>query len=167
MSATGEIAMRDLPGSVIGDARLRGFTLVELIVVLIIAGILSVVATAKLADRTTFEALGYFNQVQALARHAQKVAIAQRRPVFVADSAGAVAACYDAGCASPVADPAGPAAFVAAPPSGVSVAFSSGTFSFDGLGRPSPNVQHAITVSASGEPVRIVTIEAETGYVHQ
>lgn len=144
-----------------------GFTLVELIVVLLLVGILAVVAMAKLADRASFEALGYFNRVQALTRYAQKVAIAQRRPVFVADNAGAVAACYDAGCAGPIADPAGSGALAAAPPSGVAYAFSAGTFSFDGLGRPSPNTAHAITITASGEPVRIVTIEAETGYVHQ
>ena len=147
--------------------RAGGFTLVELVVVLILIGVLAVAALAKLSNTSSFEALGYFNQVQALTRYAQKVAVAQRRPVFVADNAGAVAACYDVGCASPVADPAGPAGFVAAPPAGVSFAFSAGTFSFDGLGRPSPNTAHAITITASGEPARVVTIEAESGYVHQ
>ena len=146
---------------------MNGFTLVELVVVLILVGILSVVAMAKLSDRTSFEALGYFNQVQALTRYAQKIAIAQRRGVYVADNGGTIGACYDVGCTSPVADPVGGTALVAAPPSGVSFTFSAGSFSFDGLGRPSPNAQHTITVNASGEPARVVIIEAETGYVHQ
>jgi MSHA pilin protein MshC len=144
-----------------------GFSLVELIVVLILVGLLSVIAMAKLSDRTSFEALGYFNQVQALTRYAQKVAVGQRRSVFVVDNAGAIAVCYDAACAAAVADPAGSCGLAASPPSGVAYAFSAGSFSFDGLGRPSPNSSHAITITASGEPARVVTIEAETGYVHQ
>jgi MSHA pilin protein MshC len=148
-------------------ARAGGFTLVELIVVLILIGVLAVVALAKLSSTATFAALGYFNQVQALTRYAQKVAVAQRRPVFVVDNAGAIAVCYDAACAGAVVDPAGSGGLAASPPSGVAYAFSAGTFNFDGLGRPSPNTAHAITITASGEPARVVTIEAETGYVHQ
>ena len=104
---------------------------------------------------------------EALTRYAQKVAVAQRRPVFVVDNAGAIAVCYDAGCASAVADPGGSGGLAASLPSGVAYAFSAGTFHFDGLGRPSPNAAHTITITASGEPARVVAIEAETGYVHQ
>ena len=69
-----------------------GFTLVELVVVLILLGVLSAIAMAKLSGDAAFEAMGYTKQVEALSRYAQKVAIAQRRPVFVLEDAGAVAA---------------------------------------------------------------------------
>jgi len=163
MRALRGVSRRFLPSL----ARAGGFTLVELIVVLILIGVLTVIALAKLSSASSFEALGYFNRVQALTRYAQKVAVAQRRPVFVVDNAGAIAVCYDAGCASAVADPGGSGGLAASLPSGVAYAFSAGTFHFDGLGRPSPNAAHTITITASGEPARVVAIEAETGYVHQ
>jgi MSHA pilin protein MshC len=138
-----------------------GFTLVELIVVLIIAGAIAVVAIPRLMGPTEFEALGFYDSAQATVRYAQKVAVAQRRQVHVSIGANTISLCYDAGCAAPVADPARGQAFTTTAPSGVSLTGTSCLY--DGLGRPSTAA--SFTVSTA-DGVRSFIVEAETGYVH-
>jgi len=137
-----------------------GFTLAELIAVILIVSILAVSATA-LFSRLTFETAGFADQTRALVAYAQKVAIAQRRTVFVVTTASSISACYDAGCATPIASPTGDA-LVRNAPSGVSIAPAT-SFSFNGLGQPSFGVP--LTVSVTGEGTRSLVVEAETGYV--
>ena len=131
----------------------RGFTLVELIMVMVLVGILSVYALPRLFDADLFESRGAADQVQAALRYAQKVAVAQRRTVSVNLSAAAQADCGatlsggNVVCtiSSRVAAPGLPA-----------------TFAFDALGRPQPNVASAVTVGGV-----TISIEQETGYVHR
>lgn len=143
-----------------------GFTLTELVVVIVVTAILAVAVGTRFLSSSAFEARGYFDQAQALVRYAQKAAIAQRRSVFVAVSGGALSACFDAGCADPVKDPGQGTGLTIAPPAGGSFSLAPGGFSFDGLGRPVPDGQYTLAVSVSGEGSRSFTIERETGYVH-
>jgi MSHA pilin protein MshC len=157
-----------------GVCRQRGFTLVELIVVILVSAILAVAVGARLVSRSGFEARGYDDRAQALVRYAQKAAIAQRRPVLVFLDGSALSACFDddgdGDCTdpgeAPVQDPGsgGPLAIV--PPAGVAFALAPSAFSFDGLGRPVPAGQYTVSVSVSGEGARNFTIERETGHVH-
>ena len=71
-------------------ARQRGFTLVELIVIMVIVGILAVAAMPRFADRGGFDARGFYDATLSALRYAQKSAIAQRRNVCVAFSAAGV-----------------------------------------------------------------------------
>ncbi len=140
----------------------QGFSFVELVVVLILVGILAVVALPRLIGKQEFESLGYFDSAQASVRYAQKVAIAQRRPVFVdLPSATAIRLCYDAGCAAAVTDPLRSVPFQLNAPSGVSIAGPN--ISFDGLGKPSAGGTFTVTGT---DTVRTFSVEAETGYVH-
>ena len=68
----------------------RGFTLVELVIIMIIVGILAVAAMPRFADRTDFDARGFYDGTLSALRYAQKSAIAQRRNVCVAFSAAGV-----------------------------------------------------------------------------
>jgi MSHA pilin protein MshC len=157
------------------NPRLRrnaGFTLVELVTILVMVGILAAFAAPRFVDNTGFESRGFFDQAQATVRYAQKIAISQRQsppkpPVFVVIGANNIRACYDAACATPVINPANGAALAVNAPGNVTLAPVT-TFSFDGSGSPSIAAQLAITVSSSGvgDINRNFFVEAQTGYVH-
>jgi MSHA pilin protein MshC len=91
----------------------RGFTMVELVVVMVLVGILGAVAAARYFDRGGFDASAYAEQTKSMLRYAQKTAVAQHRPVFVVLSARRIALCFDY-----VADPACGAANRVRPPGG-------------------------------------------------
>ena len=56
--------------------KLRGFTIVELIMVIVILGIISAVALPRFFDRKTFDGRFYFEEVLSSVRYAQKLAVA-------------------------------------------------------------------------------------------
>ena len=148
-----------------------------------IAGILAAIAAARFVDPGGFSSRGFFDRAAAVVRQAQKVAVAQRRAVFVVTTADRVAVCYDAACTvpsrvpmtsefgftagmgSPLAKCADDRAWLCAgAPDGISL--SSSTISFDALGRPSAAATIAFTSTIPGDPARQLVVEAETGYVH-
>ncbi|WP_278386443.1 pilus assembly FimT family protein [Stutzerimonas kunmingensis] len=57
-------------------AEQRGFTIVELIMVIVILGIISAVALPRFFDRNTFDERFYFEEVLSSVRYAQKLAVA-------------------------------------------------------------------------------------------
>ena len=142
-------------------AAAAGFTLTELVVVIIIATVLAAFAIASI-NTQSFDTEGFANRAVAMVRYAQRVAISQRRTVFVVISAGNLRLCYiDSTCATPVHEPPGANAFSYNAPSGVTLS-NMATFSFDSLGRPSSGG----TLKVTGDVVRDIVVEAETGYVH-
>lgn len=62
---------------------LKGFTMTELIMVIVILGILSLSVLPRLTDKNVFESRGFRDESMALLRYAQKSAVAQRRIVCV------------------------------------------------------------------------------------
>ncbi len=146
-----------------------GFTLVELVVLIVILGVLALTVMPRFFSRQTFESRGFFDQTKAAIRYAQKTAIAQRRTVHVNLRGNAICLTYvaDANCVNVnasdiVLSPASGQRFYTEAPSGVS--FNAvGSFSFSPLGRPSA----AVVVGVTGDGmVRNITVEGETGYVH-
>lgn len=148
--------------------RLRGFTLVELLLVMVIAGILAAVAVPRLAQRSAFDVRGYADQLAATVRYAQKLAIAQRRDVFVHLSASQAQLCYSAPapCASFAPGPGGEKPYAVTAPAGVSIASPVAALGFDAGGRPTPNLTGRLDIQVNGSGTQVVRVERETGYVH-
>jgi MSHA pilin protein MshC len=156
-------------------ARAKGFTLIELVGVMIVVGILAVVVLPRFFSRQTYDARTTYDTGLSMLRYAQKVAIAQHRQVYVVFNPNAISLCFDAGCSTSVLSPEGkPANFSLPAGISASVSRSIGGFYFNALGRPfdtanlEPNssfVNTTITLSGGGS-TRTMTVEAETGYVH-
>lgn len=142
-----------------------GFSLPELVVVILVVAVIVAVVAPRLS-RGTYDTLGYSHRIEAALQAARKAAVAQRRTVCVLVSAADVtltrATAFGAACTVPLLDPSTGQPYALAAPSGVTLAASVASFSFDALGRASS----ASTVTVSGDANRTITIEAETGFVH-
>lgn len=153
-----------------GCRRSAGFTLVELVTILVLVGILAAVAIPRFVGQQDFDALGFHDETLAALRYAQKAAIAQHRYVCVAVTAANISLSQGASsaCGGTLVDPATGSSFSKNAPSGVTL--SAASFYFDALGKPydalgNPLATHQ-SISVSGGVVRTITVEAETGYVH-
>ena len=145
----------------------RGFTLVELILVIVIAGILAAVVGPRFFDRQVFDDRLYAEQARAGLRHAQKLALAGGcRIRFSLDTSG-FRLLRDADCDSStddftaeVPDPAtGQPPYVGSAPAGILLLPAAGfTVTFDSLGR----ADQAIAATVGGHAL---SVEAGTGLV--
>ena len=152
--------------------RQSGFTLVELIVVMMIVGILAVAALPRFFQNQTFEARAFYDRALWMVRYGQKVAIAQRRNVYVNVHAASRTVCLtyapDSNCAAPagVTDPASAAKFSITAPNGITVS-GTPTFFFSPLGRPNLVGSPAASLDITGDgTTRTITVTKETGYVY-
>ncbi len=102
----------------------KGFTLVELIAVLVIAGVLAAVAAPRFIGNDAFAARGAYGTMLSALRLAQKTAIAQRSNVAVNIDTATRVVCLGygtAGCGTPVLDPATGAAYSKTLPNTVNI----------------------------------------------
>jgi len=155
-----------------------GFTIVELVAVILILGILAAIVTPRFFGRDVFENRGFHDQVMAALRFAQKAAIAQHQFVCVnfPDSRTVTLTTGPSNaCGTPLSDPAGNAAYMV---SSSQSAFASlpAAFSFDCLGRPrdvagAASCSNAAGILATNQTLQVqnsnaIVVEQETGYVH-
>ncbi|WP_310445908.1 type II secretion system protein [Thiobacillus sp.] len=154
-----------------------GFTFVELVLVLTIAGVLAAVAGPRMVDRTAFQTHGGAAEIRTALRYAQKLALAKNRKICVTitpptsmalrleNPVAPAAACNQNVVrlgGNPAPTPPAVATYTVTLPTGINLASSAPTFSFDRFGRPNTGV--SLTVGGSA-PVT-VTVEPETGYVY-
>jgi MSHA pilin protein MshC len=155
-----------------------GFTLVELLVILIVLGILAVFLLPNMRNLGTFQARGEYDDIVSALQYARKSAIAKRRYVCVTPATSGLTLTIDAnppestatafGGTCPFANPLP----LPAPDSACGATNQTclkatsiqspvpAAFQFDALGRTAANV----TLTVTGFPV--VTVEGETGHVH-
>ncbi len=151
-----------------------GFTLIELVVIMMIVGILAVVAIPRLFDRAASDAAGFSDQTRSALRFAQKSAIAQRHNVCVSIAANAltltqaVAPGAATACTVPLINPATGQAYAMASPAGVTLAASASPFGFNGLGQLSLAATVTVNISVPSDATlnRTIAVETGTGYVH-
>lgn len=148
-----------LPDGTCGEG---GFTLIELVVIIVIIGALALVAGPRFTGRDSFDSRGFFDKAAATVRFAQKTAVAWRGVVCVTTTATQISVSGGPGCATPVPNPVTGAAAETAP-SGVTLNVVN--FSFDGLGRPSAGTTITLTSTIPGDPARQIVVQPETGYV--
>ena len=166
----------------------HGFTLIELVMVMVLLGVLSVYAAPRILSTQDFFARGFHDETLSLIRYAQKTAVAQRRTVCVnltapapakatlsmasVDSSSASSGVCDKAVQGPhqncvVAGLAGSTACITAR-SGISYSANPSVLSFNGLGQPQGTaLAQQVQVSSSNVAIsRIVTVEPVTGLVH-
>jgi MSHA pilin protein MshC len=183
-----------LPKLAVAGQRAHGFTIVELVTVMVILGLLAAVAMPRFFQKDSFDARSFADQNVSMLRYAQKLAIAQNRPVFILLNGSRIALCFSAACevANRVLPPAGgnsgrkatlaacanaTAWLCEGAPDKISysVPQEAAAFYFNALGRPykstdtEPVSSFPARVSigiSGGGMTRNIIVEGETGYVH-
>lgn len=144
----------------------RGFTIVELVVVMLVLAVISAVGMSRFADREPFAAQGLADQLVSGLRLAQATATARRGTVHVVLTANppAMQVCLDAGCTQPLPTPGGDLAWLSET-QGLRLS-ASASFSFDGGGTPSNAGALTLQVQTSDGSFSTPTITLEPGSGH-
>lgn len=135
----------------------QGFTLVELIVVILLIGILSVSVAPRFFSDNDFKARGIADEMITAIRHAQRLSMTRgenHRIIITATNYT-----VEKSDGTSVRHPDGSATFNITIPA--NIVTTAKTIEFDQLGRPIPNTTESIALAPF-----TITVEQETGYAH-
>jgi prepilin-type N-terminal cleavage/methylation domain-containing protein len=139
--------------------RSAGFTLIELVMVMVVIGVMAVFVLPRALDLTDWRLRAFGDELQAQTMAMQRLALTQRRPVVATFSPTGASFAYVAG-GTLVTLPC-PAA---ASPCITEAGSRTVTFNADNSGRSTTSTGSALAVTvASGDTSRRFVIEAETG----
>ena len=134
-----------------------GFTLVELVLVLMLISILSAIGSSAFLDFDSNNYSNAYQQALSVVRTTQKAAIARRKPAYVIITPSKLNGCWDLACSSNIINIDGGTLQTENFNSAYSSPATSIIFQSDGTVSGST----AITIGS-----QILTIEDKTGYVH-
>ena len=145
-----------------------GFTIIELVVVIMLTGILAVTVLPKFLGLQAFDDRGFHDSTLAALRYAQKAAIAHRHTVCLSFSSTSVtattasAAPPSVNCDINLGGPNGTNPYQVTARGASVYARVPTAFNFSALGRAS--IGQTIQVANVTQSIKV---EAETGYVHE
>lgn len=150
--------------SEIRNLKSRGFTIIELVIVLVLIGIIAVYAAPRLGDMTAMKAVAFADKLRADIRYAQNLAMTQGRRTRVQYGAGFYFVTQDTtgicGGFNPVNDPAGTGALLvllnAGTYAGITINPSMVCLEFDSLGRPNVCSPGVCTTNVSGMTIGVI-----------
>lgn len=146
-----------------------GFTLVELVTVIVLLGIVSVYVAPRIFDLTIFKARGFFDETESALRYAQKLAVASGCTVQVSMTSSGytlnqATVCNGAIFTLAVPHPSGSATFSSTAPVGVTLAPDI-TLVFNALG------QISVGIAGNSQDITVGTqtlrLWRESGYVER
>lgn len=146
----------------------HGFTLVELVVVMMLIGVLASVGMSRFVGRQPFEAQAGADQLQAALRTAQATAQAQRVTVYVQLAATplAVQLCLDSACTQTLAPMVGGTWL---PDANALTLGSAAQWTYAPDGSASLTAPLLLQVSSADGSAQapVIRVEAGSGHVHQ
>lgn len=145
-----------------------GFTLVELVVVMVLLAVVASIGLGRMADREPFAAQALRDQLTSGLRVAQAAAQAQRRTVHVALAANppVLTVCLDAGCTQPLKTPAGDVQWLSETAGLRLSAAASFRYAPDGSTDLGANLVLQVLGETGVATPQTLTVEAGSGYVH-
>lgn len=160
-----------LPSKSMTHCKQAGFTLVELVMVIVVLSILSATAIPKFFDTNTYAERAFFDDTLNAVRYAQKLAVATGCNVQISISSDSYTLTRQ-GSSSSTSCPGGSSYSLAVPHPGseassysgsetdVTLTSSASSFVFDPLGTASADVTLAVNGS------RTISVIGETGFVY-
>jgi len=145
----------------------QGFTVVELVVVILIMGIIAINVGSRFYSSNSFSDRKVADELIEAIRYAQHIAMSRVGGTgntirVITTSNSYTVDQFDGANSTPVPNPNKSGDYSVTIPDNSSL--SATTISFNGLGQPTPNTNTDITV---GSPTAFtITVEGETGYAH-
>lgn len=156
--------LRAHDASTLGDG---GFSLIELISVIVIAGVLAVMVVPQFLDRSAFDERGFYDEVASAARYAQKLAITSGCEVQFAVAANAyvlnqrATSCTAGAFTLNVVHPGGKSgSFDGSAPAGIALSMTGSPVVFNAAGSTTDSIDRTVNVGA-----RSFQIVGATGFV--
>lgn len=146
--------------------KIQGFTLVELVVVILIVGILSISIAPRFFGVSSYEDRRAVDELLTALRYAQQMAMTRGGNIQITINSGPNPNYVVQRTLAPVnlRSPDGTFPYDKSLPENIVITPSPTTIEFDSLGRPVPNTETTFSVGTGAYQIRI---EQETGYAHR
>lgn len=145
-----------------------GFSLIELIAVIVLLGILGIVALGRFSDQDVFAARGFFDDTVSAVRFAQKFAVSSGCDVRVVTTATTYQVLQSSTCSAddfvnPVANPAARSSNYQSGPIPDGYNLTPGVITFNALGQREEATSNFVL--SNGSTIFNFTVHAGTGLV--